>query len=83
MERKEVYEILNGERDYQDKKWGGKQHDNYHEVEAWIIYMQHNLNKAIEAISTQRGIQGGLEHLRKVTALGIACFEVHGVPRRK
>lgn len=83
MERSEVYRILDGERAYQDEKWGGKPHDNHHEVEAWITYMQHNLHEAIRAVSTEKGPQGALEHLRKVTALGVACFEVHGVPERK
>lgn len=82
MERQEVYKVIDGERTYQDNKWGDKSHDNSHEVEAWILYMEHNLVKARIAISTQAGSQGGLEHLRKVVALGIACFEVHGVPER-
>jgi hypothetical protein len=82
MDRKDVYGVIDRERDYQDKKWGGKQNDNYHEVEAYILYMQHNLNEAMKAISTQKGAQGGLEHLRKVVTLGVACFEVHGVPER-
>jgi len=83
MERKEIYSILDGERDFQDSKWGGKQNDNYHEVESWVLYMQHYLTKAINRVSTEKGTQGGLDELRKVVALGIACFEVHGVPERK
>jgi len=80
--RKEVYEAIDSERDYQDAKWGGKDHDNYHEVEAFITYMQHYMNKAIEAISTQKGAAGGLNELRKVVTLGVACFEVHGIEKR-
>lgn len=83
MTRQEVYSVLDEEREYQDSKWGGKHHDNYHQVEAWMVYMQAYLNKAINRISTESGPQGGLEELRKVVALGIACFEIHGVPERK
>lgn len=82
MTRQEVYKVIDSERDYQDTKWGGKAHDNYHEVEAWILYMQAYLNKAINRISSEKGPIGGLEELRKVVALGVACFEVHGVPER-
>lgn len=82
MNREQVYEVINRERGYQDVKWGGKVHDNHHEVEAWIVYMQAYLNKAINRVSTESGPHGGLDELRKVVALGIACFEIHGVPER-
>lgn len=80
--RKEVYSIIDTEREYQDIRWGGKEHDSQHGVEAYILYMQHYLNKAAKAISTKEGVYGGLENLRKAVALGVACFEVHGVPPR-
>lgn len=82
VDRVSVYRALNEERDYQDSKWGGQVHDRGHEVEAWLIYMQAYLNKAINRVSTEKGAQGALEEMRKVVALGIACFENHGVPPR-
>lgn len=82
MEREEVYQVLNRERLYQDIKWGGQNFDQHHEVEAWLVYMQAYLNKAINRISTETGPQGALDEMRKIVALGIACFEIHGVPER-
>ena len=82
MDRQKVYEVIDGEREYQDKKWTPDKHGN-HEVESFILYMEHYLMKAREAISTQNGVLGGLEQLRKVVGTGVACFEKHGVPERK
>lgn len=80
--RQDIYEVIDGERDYQDMKWG-PQHDAGHEIASWILYMQHHLNKAAAIASTEAPESGALDCLRKVVALGIACFEVHGVPKRE
>lgn len=82
MERRQVYKILDGERAYQDEKWGGNLHDRNHAVESWMTYMDYYLHQAKRRISTEAGVQGGLDELRKVVALGIACFEANGVPKR-
>ena len=83
MTRKQVYSVLDGEREYQNKKWGGESHDQQHGVNDFIVYMKHHLDKAITKASTELSNEGSLEELRKVTALGIACFEILGVPERK
>lgn len=81
MDREEVYEIIDGERQYQDDKWGD-QHDAGHEVEAYILYMEDYLREAREQVSRNRGTKLALDTLRKVVALAVACFEIHGVPPR-
>jgi hypothetical protein len=81
MERKDVYNVIDNERSYQDNKWTPEQHGN-HEVEAYILYMEYHLSEARKLVSTQNGTQGVLHDLRKVVGLGIACFEKHGVPDR-
>lgn len=80
--REDVYYIIDGERDYQDSKWG-PQHDSRHEVEAYVLYMENYLSEARKNLSTNGGVELGLDTLRKVVALGVACFEQHGVPERK
>jgi hypothetical protein len=81
MERQEVYKVIDDERDYQDTKWPKQQHGN-HEVEAYLLYMEHYLSEARRAVSTSDGTSGALEQMRKVVALGVACFEKHGVSYR-
>lgn len=80
MDRDEVFAILSEERDYQDQKWPKPKHT--HEVAAYLVFMQGFLTKAIAAISIEDGDRGGLNYLRKVTALGVACMEENGAVRR-
>ena len=81
MKREEIYKIIDGERDYQDKKWGGEEHDKTHFPTDWLIYMQRCLNKAMTA-DEEQDEEKLLSELRQVVALGLACFEVYGVPER-
>lgn len=78
MNRQVVYTILDEERVYQDKIWKGKSHD----LGNWIIYMEHYLNRAKKELSTETSDIPALHQLRKLVALGVACFEQHGVPSR-
>lgn len=81
MKRNEVYKIIDSERDYQDMKWG-PQHDRHHEVESFVLYMEDYLQETRKNLSRNGGVEKGLDSLRKVVALGIACFESHGVSER-
>ena len=82
MDRKDVYAVIDGERNYQDNKWGPQANSNK-PVESYIVYMQAYLADAIQAISKNAGTKLALDELRKVVALGVSCFEVNGVPNRK
>ena len=81
MLRPEVYDIINGERNYQERKWGTvEQHP--HEVGGWILLMEKVLSDARREWTNSRGDDRALDELRKVVALGVACMEQHGaVPR--
>lgn len=81
MRRDQVYELIDSERDYQDQKWG-KGHDEQNNVCNYILYMQHHLGKAASLASTELNNKPALDELRKVVALGIACFEQLGLPKR-
>ena len=81
MERSEVYKIIDQERKYQDSKWTPDEHGN-HEVEAYMLYMHSYLQEAMSNISRTNGTREARDILRKVVALGVACFEKHGVPDR-
>lgn len=80
MKRYEVYQILDGERAYQETK-ASKAEDESHSLGDFMIFMEHHLKKAKEYWSTWQSEKAHHE-MRKVTALGIACFEAHGVPER-
>ena len=81
MKREDVYKVLDGERDYQDSKWG-VQTDQGKRTENFIVYMQAYLNQAVNDITFNKGDEKALDTLRKVVGLGIACFEINGVPKR-
>jgi hypothetical protein len=81
MTRELVYKVIDRERDYQDGKWTPDKHGQ-HEVEAFLLYMEHYLSEARKLVSTTDGTLGALDQMRKVVALGVACFEKHDVPER-
>lgn len=86
--RSEVYEALDGERAYQDSRWNPETttSEGRHEIESWITYMENYLLEAKNVLSrapAQEGIPQAMHIIRKVTALGVACMEQHGAPRRE
>lgn len=83
MNREEIFKRLEQERTYQDKLWGGDKHDKSHTVGDWLIYMNHYLDRAkIKHSTSYKSDAEALKEMRKVVALGIACFEIYGVPER-
>jgi hypothetical protein len=85
MNRKDVYAIIDSERDYQDSKWGGRNHDQIHEIEAWIMYMEHYIARAKAVLSTEPYTTANIkamDELRKAIALGVACMENYETSRR-
>ena len=82
--RAEVYSAIDGEREYQDDRWnvdttitGG-----LHTVTEFVLFMEYYLTEARRHLSTQgepTASQNGLDFVRKVTALGVACMEQNGI----
>lgn len=90
--RKEVYEAIDTERDYQNQRWGVTPGEptghNPHSVTEWLAYMQHYVNAglAIATMSSKKDdpdARRALEFVRKVAALGVVAMEQHGAPRRE
>jgi len=85
--REDVYAAVDGERTYQKSKWG---EDQETEINSFILYMEHHLQRAREIASTAVdgnnffGAKGpnSLDCIRKVVALGVACMERNGAPKR-
>jgi hypothetical protein len=79
--RQKVYEAIDSERAYQDRKWGTIQ-QHPHEVGAWLTLMRHMLTKAETAWSTRADDREALDGIRQVMAVGVACCEQHGIETR-
>lgn len=87
MTRADVYAVLDGERDYQDARWGGtlsgeRPGDGSRSVDEFVLYMEGYMREAVHLASHSADKNTTLDVLRKVVALGVACFEQHGVPPR-
>jgi hypothetical protein len=87
MERKEVYKIIDGERNYQDETWVAHRTadgtpDEEKPVAEWINYIEYHLGKAKDRVY-HLDTKGALEEIRKVTALGVRTMEIHGCPARQ
>ncbi len=87
MTRQEVYELIDGEREYQDAQItngrfeGGS--NQKHEVGAYITMLTHYVNKLQEAWTMNHGDQAALDVMRKCAGIAVHCMEDHGAPARK
>lgn len=88
VSRKEVYEALDTERTYQDNIWNedttttaGK-----HTIATWLVFMRSYMREA-EDILSRTGEPIASEKashiMRKITAMGVACMEQNGAPKRE
>jgi len=81
--RAEVYAALDSERAYQERKWEGV----YNVPASWATFiasyaaeMQHQATRT--DLNQPGAMVAFLNTLRKTTALGVACMEQHGAPKR-
>jgi len=89
MKREDVYKLIDGERDYQNKRWNRETtvSEGYHQSpEEWIMYMEDYLAEAKHILSrepTQFANPQAMEIIRKVTAMGVSAMEqIDTVPRK-
>ncbi len=93
--RDDVYGAIDGERDYQDKRWTANNTPSKgrHETAAFLTYMREYLRRAelLASSFADDGVappshefmgESALDFVRKITALGVACMEQNGAPRR-
>jgi len=79
INRLEVYEAIDGERDYQDKKWGSQFNDSEWSIGDWLIFMERYVEEAKGRIGYD---VEALDSVRKIAALAVACMEYNGAPKR-
>jgi len=88
MVRKDVYKVIDGERTYQDEKWGdtlsgGRPGNGERSVDEFVCYIAGYTNDMVKVASHFGDTQAKLDVMRKVAGLCVACFEQHGCPERR
>jgi hypothetical protein len=85
LSREEVFAVINGERDYQDTLALTSETDGYHTVTEFLLYIDDYVREAKTVVSRTWGpeaTQKGLDLIRKITTLGVACMEQNGAFER-
>lgn len=83
--REQAYKALDSERDYQDAQRGNaKRHEGMPQMTPgeFLLCMEKCLADARAAWYAPNGGVACLDHVRKVSALGVNCMENHGAPER-
>lgn len=90
MKREDVYKLIDGERDYQDKKWPGNgaplpmpPSDELRLIRlilsqsdaTWYV----TLDKEVDGVKVN---PADLEAMRKIAAIAVRCMEKFGAPSR-
>jgi hypothetical protein len=78
MERSRVYELIDGERAHQDRRWPG----HAHSVTEYLVYIRDYVEDALHRVTHESGENGIKPNVRKIAALAVACMEEHGAPTR-
>jgi hypothetical protein len=86
LKRENVYKLIDGEREYQDRKWGGERAGRPHTdaetpIANWLIYIQKQLAEATDAVY-KLDESLALEHIRKIAGLAVACMENNNTKSR-
>lgn len=86
--RKEVYEAIDSERDYQDSRWNPETTTscNVHSFEDWFTYIEDYVSEAkhlLSRVPRQESDPVALDIMRKVAGMSVCAMEEHGAPKRK
>lgn len=82
-----VYAAIDSERDYQIRRWGHRQPDGsimpeQCSVGDFLVKMTYYLDNAKALFACEGSNRNTLVELRKAVALGVSCFEQHGIDIR-
>ena len=85
--REEVYQAIDTEREYQDRIWGDtlsddRPGDGSRSIDEFALYINGYAHVLMHTASHTGDPMSKLAVIRKITALGVACMEQHGAPRR-
>ncbi len=92
MKREDVYRLVDGERDYQDSRWGSTLSSDREPVpgtqggdrtiDEFALYIAGYSDDLIREASHFGGAENKLAIVRKLAGLCVACMEQHGAPQR-
>jgi len=87
MKREDVYKLIDGERDYQNKRWSSVASQGTHDTpEAWLLYMEDYIAEAKHIVSREAGetaYSKAMEIIRKVAGMCVAAMEeIDTAPRK-
>ncbi len=85
LTRKEVYDIIDKEREYQEIKWGFSETRGEHSITEFIAYTEDYLNEIKHIIARERmaiAYPKAQKILPKVAALIVNCMEQNGASER-
>ena len=83
--RTQVYELVDGEREYQDALWGPTRDQGRHTVTEFLAYIRDYAEEALHLesrVANPEADERALGIVRKVAGLAVACMEQHGAPPR-
>jgi hypothetical protein len=83
--RQEVYKAIDTERDYQDAKWGPTESTGLHSITEFLVFIRDYTEEAMHTQSRESMTTAdpkGLDSMRKIAGLAVACMEQHGAPKR-
>lgn len=82
-ERKEVYELIDSERSYQEERW----HGHKHSPQEWLTYIRDYCEEALHVGTREDDatcLPKQMANIRKIGALAVAAMEQHPtLPRFK
>ncbi len=83
MNRDDVYDAIDSERDFQDNFIAQKGLNQFKSVGEFLTLIRVYSNKADNAWTYNGGDSSSLEEIRKIAAICVACMENHGVKKRE
>jgi len=82
LTRQQVYELIDGEREYQDKRWKVENGARVlHSPEEWLVYIEDYLNEAKHICSREEyGVceAKAMNIMRKIAAMAVCAMEQNG-----
>jgi hypothetical protein len=75
MNRKDVYELIDDERDYQDSLGSDRTDGRIHSVSEELVLLEVYLHSAFACWANYPGDDYALEQIIKVAALSVRCLE--------
>lgn len=80
--RDQVYELIDGERDYQDSLGPERTDGKPKDVGSFLTLLSVYVDRAQRGYADTRGNSWALDEIRKVAGIAVACMEAHGAPGR-